>query len=87
VDSLTLADTSPAIPLRRGCLHKPVAMSYKEFQHLADLCTAHASASVQSYRLKPELANAIFALDVDMRRLIPIAGIEEESIRPVANDG
>jgi hypothetical protein len=55
--------------------------------NLVDLLAGEPSASLQPDGIEPEFRLSVVALDVDVRWLIPIAGIEEESIRSAAEDG
>jgi hypothetical protein len=49
---------------------------------LQDLSTAESSADLQANRGQPKFRGLVFTFNMDMRRLVPISGVEEESIRP-----
>jgi hypothetical protein len=47
-----------------------------------NLSAGKSSTPVQSDRLKPELGQFLFTLDMHMRRFIAIPCIEEKTVRP-----
>jgi hypothetical protein len=47
-----------------------------------ELLTAEASTSLQPNGVEPELRHILITLDVYVRGLIAITGIEEEPVRP-----
>jgi hypothetical protein len=53
---------------------------------LADFPAGKPSASLQPEGIKPILRLAVVALDVKVKWLIPIAGIEEEPVWSAAKD-
>jgi hypothetical protein len=48
----------------------------------AKLCPIESSAASEPHGVEPELGNALVPLDVDMRRFVTIARIEEEPVWP-----
>lgn len=54
------------------------------YNHLesADLFPVESTAAVKPDRIKPEFSYLILSFDMDMRRFISVAGIEEKPIRP-----
>jgi hypothetical protein len=49
--------------------------------------SAKSSTASQPNRIEPKLGNAPIPLDVNMGRLVTLARVEEESIRPNCEDG
>jgi len=54
-------------------------LSYKPI-YTTDFISTIASAVLQSHGVKPKLGSILVTLDVGMRRLLPVAGVKEESI-------
>jgi hypothetical protein len=52
----------------------------QQFLDSTDLHPGKPPASLQPRRLKLELCNFVFALNMNMRRFLAVAGIEEESV-------
>jgi hypothetical protein len=52
----------------------------------AQLLPAKTTAPLQSNRYQPELRQTVVALDVNVRRLAPISGKEEEPVRSEPGD-
>jgi hypothetical protein len=52
----------------------------------AQFLSAKASIPLQSNRIQPELGLTIVALDMDVRRLGSIAGIEEKTVWTMSHD-
>ena len=59
-------------------------MFFNEFLYAINLSSTKASTVLQSYRVKPEFSLVIISLNVNMRWLITIICIKEESIRPAS---
>jgi hypothetical protein len=51
---------------------------------LQNLSAAKSAADLEADRAQPKLRRLILTLDMDMGRLIPISGVEEEPIGPRA---
>ena len=49
--------------------------------HPVELRTPEAAALVEADGVEPELGQVLVALHVDVRRLGPVAGVEEEPVR------
>src|SRR5687767_13890491 len=57
---------------------------YHDSLYAAKFSRAESAAVSQSHRIEPELHLVGLPFDVDVWRLIPVAGIEEKPIRPLA---
>src|ERR1044072_2262565 len=53
-----------------------------QFLYAFYLSPAEAAASLQSHRIEPELGLVFIAFDVNVRRLVCVASIKEEPVRP-----
>jgi hypothetical protein len=49
---------------------------------LQNLSATESSADLQANRTQPKLRRLVFALNMDVWRLIPVTSIEKEPIRP-----
>ena len=49
-----------------------------------NVCSTKPAASIESHRIRPELCNAFLSLHMNMRWLMSIRGIEEESVWSIA---
>ena len=61
-------------------------MALHQLLDLPNLRGPEASAGLEPNRIQPELRGAVISLDMNMRRLVPIAGVEEQAIRPRPQD-
>jgi hypothetical protein len=53
---------------------------------LIQLRTAESGTSLETYRVEPELGFRVIALNMDVTRFVPVAGIEEGTVRPDLHD-
>ena len=55
-------------------------MALHQLLDLPNLRGPDAPAGLKANRVQPELRGPVISLDMNMRRLVPIAGVEEEAI-------
>lgn len=61
-------------------------MALYQLLDLPNLGRPETATGLKPNRVQPELRSAIIPLDMNVRRLAPIAGIEEEAIGPRPQD-
>ena len=61
-------------------------MALHQLLDLPNLREPKTPAGLKTNRIQPELRGPVISLDVTMRRLVPIAGVEEQAIRPRPQD-
>ncbi|MDR3567698.1 MAG: hypothetical protein P4L43_06685 [Syntrophobacteraceae bacterium] len=64
------------------CPLKVVSPFHHEPVKFADLRTAESAAVPQPYRIEPEFGHFFIPFDMNMRRFVPVTGIEEEPVWP-----
>src|SRR5437762_5394008 len=80
--SVTLTSTARALwrsPAKEAIPtpHQFLPMALHHLLDLPNLCRPEASACLKAHRAQPELRRPVIPLDMNVRRLAPIAGIEE----------
>jgi hypothetical protein len=80
--SVTL--TSTARSLAKEAIQTPqfLPIALHQLLDLPNLRGPEAPAGLKPNRVQPELRGPVISLDMNMRRLVPIAGVEEKAIRP-----
>jgi hypothetical protein len=66
--------------------HQRVGILFDDTLDTDDLCSAEAATSIESHRFQPEFCSAVLSLHMDMRRLMSIGGIEEQSVGSISQD-
>ena len=63
-----------------------MAILFHDVLDANNVCSTKPAASIESHRIRPELCNAFLSLHMNMRWLMSIRGIEEESVWSIAQD-
>jgi hypothetical protein len=62
-------------------LQQELALLFYEPSHLINLIPAEPAAKLKSNGIDPTLGFAVFSLNVNMWRLVPVTGVKEEPVR------
>src|SRR3954454_1101964 len=84
---IAMADQASTVEVIMPAIQQVLLVLLDDLLDLVDLPAGEPSASLQPNGIKPILRLEVVALDMDVRWLIPIAGIEEEPVWSATKDG
>ncbi len=84
---IAVTDRASTVDVFMPAIQQVLLVHLDDLLYLVELLAGECPASPQPHRIEPELRLAVVALDVDVRWLIPVAGIAKEPVRPAAKHG